>query len=117
MQAPEACEIGSEVYNDLYPWQLPHVFRGRDFNSTNDLFLHKLLDFTQTWIRTPDIDIDNGGKEAVFLKAQHMIVNTPSVMTSEFAQKTWMEMLADNNRLNMKIQNKPIHVNLNTINL
>ena len=96
---------------------LPYIFRGRDFNSANDIFLSKLLEFHETFYRAPDINntSTNTNKADVcacpgFIKCQHIIVHYLSIMTSEFAQQTWLEIISNDNKLNMHLKRSSIHV-------
>ena len=117
---PKLGEIdGSTVSKNRHSHFLPYTFRGRDFNATNDIFLNKLLEFHETWFRDPDINNKNVPqcKCPAFLKCQHLIVNNPYILTSEFAQKTWMEILSKQNQNNINIQCKPIHVGHTSVTL
>ena len=77
---------GSTLTDDNpYKLRLPFLFRGRDFNATNDLFLSRLLQFHETWLRMPDINVN---KPVIacncpgFLKGQHIVVNDSSILIS-----------------------------------
>ena len=91
---PKLSEIdGSTVSMNKHCLYLPHTFRGRDFNATNDIFLNKLLEFHETWFRNPDINDNNAQNKNEpqckcpgFVKCQHLLVNNPYVLTSEFGQ-------------------------------
>ena len=44
-----------------------------------------------------------------FIKSQHVVVKDPSILISEFAQKSWIEILENDKRLNMDLYTTSIY--------
>eukprot|EP01084_Bolivina_argentea_P198904 340457_1 len=118
LPSPKEQEIDGSSVTSLNPHTLPlpYAFAGRSFNRHNDIFLEATLALGETFFRSPDINSNNNNKTNTssvcscpgFLKFQHVIIHNPSILTAEFAQKTWMQSLQNNKQLNLFKTKYPI---------
>ena len=125
-------EIKEPNINDLNPnvigngdpkaINLPYgIFGNKDFSPRNDLYLQKIFEIGEVRLTAPDIHIDGKTnitegvhvsicKHPMFVKCQHIIIHNPSILTLEFAQKSWIESVANENKGNLFVKRSPIKI-------